>query len=136
MRISATSANAAMRDAPAARRAGSGIFSLGDGANAAARAGAGQLQAIAGIDALVALQGVDDPAERRRRAVRGGRAALDALDALKLALVSGSLDLPAVNRLKAAAAELAADSGDRELDSVLAEIDLRLQVEIAKLSRS
>lgn len=135
MRVSATSANNAVRDAPGARRAGSGGFSLSDGSNATTRAGTAHLHAIAGIDVLVALQGVEDQAERRRRAVRGGRSALDALDALKLGLLDGSLDQPAMNRLKAVAAELAVGTGDERLDQVLAEIDLRVQVEIAKLSR-
>jgi hypothetical protein len=135
MRISATSTNTIARDAPAARRAGTGVFSLSDGANATTRAAAGHLQSIGGIDVLVALQGVEDPTQRRRRAARGGRAALDALDALKLGLLSGALDQAALNRLKAVAAELTTESGDPRLDSVLAEIDLRLQVEIAKLSR-
>ena len=67
--------------------------------------------------------------------MRGGRAALDALDALKTDLLSGSLDPSALNRLRTAAAELTAPSGDQALDSVLAAIDLRVQVEIAKLSR-
>lgn len=134
MRVSATSTNTALRDAPAARRAGAGGFSLSDGANASGRAGTANLQAIGGIDVLVALQGVEDKTERRRRAVRGGRSALDALDALKLGLLSGSLDQPALNRLKAAAAELTAGTGDVALDQVLAEIDLRAQVEIAKLT--
>jgi hypothetical protein len=135
MRIQATSGNAAAREAPAARRAASGGFSLADGANATQRTAAGHLQAIAGIDVLVALQGLEDPGERRRRAVLGGRAALDALEALKLGLLSGSLDQPALNRLKAVAAELTVPTGNRALDSVLAEIDLRVQVEIAKLSQ-
>jgi hypothetical protein len=134
MRVSASSTNAVVRDAPVARRAGSG-FTLPDGANGPARTGPGHLQAISGVDVLVALQGVEDKAERRRRAVRGGRTALDALEALKLGLLSGSLDQPALNRLKAAAAELNAATGEDGLDQVLAEIDLRVQVEIAKLSR-
>lgn len=134
MRVSASSTNTVVRDAPAARRSGSG-FSLTDGTNGAARTGPGHLQAISGVDVLVALQGVEDKAERRRRGVRGGRAALDALDALKLGLLTGELDQPALNRLKAAAAELTAATGEPGLDRVLADIDLRVQVEIAKLSR-
>jgi hypothetical protein len=35
-------------------------------------------------DALIALQGVEGPVERRRRAVKHGRRELDALEALKL----------------------------------------------------
>lgn len=135
MRVLASSTNTVVRDTAAARRAGSGGFSLTDGANAAMRSAAGQMQAISGLDVLVALQGLEDKAERRRRAVRGGRLALDALDALKVGLLSGSLERPALDRLKAAAGDLTAATGDRGLDQVLADIDLRVQVEIAKLSR-
>ena len=135
MRISATQSTALAREAPAARRAAGGSFSLGDNANASARVGPGNLRGIGGIDTLVALQGLEDPTERRRRAVRKGRGALDALDALKLGLLSGGLDQSALNRLNAAAGELNDSTGDQALDGVLAEIDLRVQVEIAKLSR-
>lgn len=93
------------------------------------------MQAISGMDVLVALQGVEDRVERRKRAVRRGQTALDALDALKIGVLSGSFDQPALNRLKAAAAELTASTGEPGLDQVLADIDLRVQVEIAKLSR-
>jgi hypothetical protein len=43
------------------------------------------LRTRGGINALIALQGVQDPGERRRRAIERGRRALDALDELKLA---------------------------------------------------
>ena len=135
MRVLASSPHSTVRDAPAARRAGGGGFSLGDSASGATRVGSGQLQAISGLDVLVALQGVEDKAERRKRAVRRGQSALDALDALKLGVLTGSLDQPALNRLKAAAADLTSETGEPGLDRVLAEIDLRVQVEIAKLSR-
>jgi hypothetical protein len=134
MRVAATSNNAVVRDAPAARRAGTG-FSLSEAANGPVRTAPGQLHAISGVDVLVALQGVEDSTERRKRAVRRGRSALDALDALKVGLLAGALDQSAVNRLKAAAAELSGNTGDQGLDQVLADIDLRVQVEIAKLTR-
>lgn len=135
MRVLASSTNSAVRDAPAARRSGGGAFSLSNGAMGAARTGPGHLQAICGMEVLVALQGVEDKAERRKRAVRRGQTALDALDALKLGVLSGTLDQPALNQLKSAAAELTAATGEPGLDQVLADIDLRVQVEIAKLSR-
>ncbi|MFZ5689927.1 MAG: flagellar assembly protein FliX [Pseudomonadota bacterium] len=134
MRVSATTNNAALRDAPAARRAGSG-FSLSQAASGPVRTTPGQLHAISGVDVLVALQGVENSAERRKQAVRRGRSALDALDALKVGLLGGTLDQAAINRLKAAAADLGTETGDRGLDQVLADIDLRVQVEIAKLTR-
>ena len=66
--------------------------------------------------------------------MKRGRAALDALDALKLGLIGGDLDPSALNRLKVVAADLKDGSGDDGLDAVLAEIDLRVEVEIAKLA--
>ena len=87
----------------------------------------------AGIDALLALQGIEeDPVERRKRSVQKGRGALDVLDEFKLGLLSGNLDQATVNRLRAAAANLKSSSGDPRLDSVLSEIELRVEVELAK----
>ena len=62
----------------------------------------------------------------------GGRGALDVLDDLKIGLLSGNFDASTVNRLRAAAAELKSSSGDAGLDAVLAEIELRVEVELAK----
>jgi hypothetical protein len=86
----------------------------------------------ASLDALMALQGVEDPTERRRRSVARGKGALDVLDDLKLGLLSGNLDASTVNRLRDAAANLKSSSGDPGLDTVLSEIELRVEVELAK----
>jgi len=91
------------------------------------------LRIAGGIDALLALQGVDDPTERRRRSVSRGRHALDALEEVKLGVLSGALDAASLNRLKAAAVGLNEPSGDTTLDGVLAEIELRVEVELAKM---
>ena len=90
------------------------------------------LRTLGGIDALIALQGIEDPVERRRRAVKHGRRALDALDELKIGLLAGTLDQATMLRLKSVAADLHDASGDDRLDQVLAEIDLRVAVELAK----
>ena len=63
------------------------------------------LRTVGGIDALIALQGIEDPPERRR-AVKHGRRALDALDELKLALLAGTLESWALLRLRTVAADL------------------------------
>ena len=91
------------------------------------------VRGIDGIDALIALQGVQAPAERRRRAVARGRTALDVLDALKIGLLSGEVDAGMVARLKSAVSGLKDGSGDPLLDEVLAEIELRVEVELAKM---
>ena len=133
MRIQGTSAPATAAASSGTRRSASGTFSL-DGENTARAASATSgMRIIGGIDALLALQGVDEPGERRRKAVRRGRTALDALDALKLGLLSGTLDTAALARLKAVTSGLGEPTGDAALDTVLAEIELRVEVELAKI---
>lgn len=133
MRIYGPNGAAAAAPAPAARRVRSGAFVVPQEEAAASPSSISAPRTLGGIDALIALQGVDDPAERRRRAVGRGRIALDALDDLKLGLLAGTLDGRALDRLKAAAAGLKGASGDQQLDGVLAEIDLRVEVELAKM---
>ena len=133
MRIYGTNGSTALTATPAAKRGASGTFSLDTETAARGTAPAAGPRLIGGIDALIALQGFEEPGERRRRSVKRGRAALDALDALKLALLSGSLDTAALAQLKSAAAGLSERSGEQELDTVLAEIELRVEVELAKI---
>jgi hypothetical protein len=64
--------------------------------------------------------------------VARGRGALDILDELKIGLLSGNLDASMMNRLRDAAANLKSSSGDPGLDGVLSEIELRVEVELAK----
>lgn len=134
MRVQGTNSAALATSASAPKRAGGGGFSLAGTDTAQSQTPVASLRTVGGIDALVALQGVADPTERRRRAVKSGRSALDALDALKLGLIGDSIDSSALNRLKVAAGELKDTSGDSALDAVLAEIGLRVEVEIAKLA--
>src|SRR5688572_22255199 len=86
-----------------ARRSSSSSFSLPQASEANDSRPAAAPVGVGSIDALLALQGVEDPAERRKRAVKRGRDALDVLDDLKIGLLSGSLDQATVQRLHAAA---------------------------------
>ena len=115
------------------RRTGSGTFVLPDTSSAQETRSAAAPKAAANIDALLALQGVEeDLVERRKRSVARGKTALDVLDDLKMGLLSGNLDASTVMRLRDAAANLKSSSGDAGLDAVLAEIELRVEVELAK----
>lgn len=95
--------------------------------------GAARAQGVAPVGglALPLLLPVDDLVERRRKGARRGRALLDALDGLKLALLSGSVTEAALETLACAGGSV--DAGD---DPVLAEvleaIQLRADVELAK----
>ena len=114
------------------RRTSSTGFSLPDAASTPESRSAVAPKAAGNIDALLAMQGVEDPTERRKRSVQRGRGALDVLDDLKLGLLSGNFDPSTVSRLRDAAANLKSSSGDPGLDAVLSEIELRVEVELAK----
>ena len=133
MRILGTNGTSAAATGNATKRSASGTFSLEGEKTARSAAPASGMRTIGGLETLLALQGVEEPGEKRRRAVKRGRNALDALDALKLGLLSGTLDTAALARLKAAASGLSEATGDPGLDTVMAEIDLRVEVELAKI---
>ncbi len=134
MRIQGPNGASPVTSGKTVRRSGSEGFVLDEGSEAAqGPAASASARSIGGIDILMALQGIEDPAERRRRAVTRGRTALDALDELKIALLSGTLDVGTVTRLRTVVSGLKEGSGDPVLDGVLAEIELRVEVELAKM---
>ena len=135
MRILGPNGTAMTAAAPAARRSTGSGFSVSQEAAPRSAGPAGGPRSVGGIDALIALQGVEDPLERRKRAVKRGRVALDALDELKMALLGGApLSTATLAKLQEAATHLKLGSGQAELDAVLAEIELRVEVEIAKMA--
>jgi hypothetical protein len=132
MRIHGANANAAVATAPALRRARSAAFTLSEGEETRRSGAPAAPRTIGSIDALIALQSLEDPTERRKRAVKHGRVALDALDELKIGLLGGTMTQATLDKLRAIAGELKASSGDQGLDAVLGEIELRVEVELAK----
>jgi Class II flagellar assembly regulator len=132
MRIYGPNGTALAATPTAARRTGGGSFKVSEEDAPRTSTAAGTLRAISTIDALIALQGVEDPRERKKRALAKGRNALDVLDALKLGLLDGSADRSTLARLEVASEGLTETSGDAGLDAVLGEIDLRVAVELAK----
>jgi hypothetical protein len=94
--------------------------------------------AATGLETLLAVQGMqpDDRRERRRRAMGRGRQSLDLLDDLKLAMLAGEPMPSVLLKLRSLTALHLEGTGDDGLDGVLAEIDLRAQVELAKREAS
>jgi hypothetical protein len=122
--------------APAAgRRVAAPGFSVEGFDEAAETSHTGQTLGVAGVgsvDALIALQEVDGPTERKRRAVRRAGRILDVLDEMKLALLEGEAPAGALQRLTAAVREERATVEDPGLHGVLDEIETRARVEMAK----
>ncbi|VAW11396.1 hypothetical protein MNBD_ALPHA09-703 [hydrothermal vent metagenome] len=133
----------ALRRKAGTAKAGSFAPASGASSKAASGGGAGVGPAtgvvaslsIASVDAVMALQSVDDPAGRKARAVERGTRILDDLDELKIALLEGRISTGQLNRIIGLIAARREHSGDDRLDDVLDGIDLRAQVELAKLGR-
>lgn len=122
------------------RRAGVGGASVGrgfaidDGAAAERAANADPVFASSGIDALLALQAVEDPLFARKKAVRRGTNLLDTLDAIKADLLAGQVSEGRLNALMAMLTS-ARERGLPDLDGLLDDIELRARVELAKFGR-
>jgi hypothetical protein len=95
-------------------------------------AGAG-VTGVSSLQALMTLQEAGTPMERRKRAAARGTRLLDALDHIKIGLLEGALPRAAVESLAREAKEQRGMTDDPRLDAVLAEIETRAAVELAKL---
>jgi len=90
---------------------------------------------VSSVGALLALQDVGGPLERKRRAVSRAGRILDVLDEVKLSLLGGDLATSDLERLRRAVREERANTEDAGLEGVLNEIETRAAVELAKLDR-
>jgi Class II flagellar assembly regulator len=137
MRVNDRSATAPLQGTSTAQRttATSSRFTLG-GADATGKATATQATAPAGaLEGLLALQAVGDTLERRKRAMRRGHNLLDSLDKLKLALLSGRVSASSLEILSAQLKQKRDAVDDPQLEDILAHVELRAEVEMAKLTR-
>lgn len=136
MRIDGTNRGANISKKGDARRAGGSgpKFTIGNDDPTPRAANAGAAAATTGIDAILALQGVEDPLFAKRKAVKRGKSILEALEAMKVDLLAGHTSEGQLNRLMALLQQAKVQS-DPELDAVIDEIELRARVELAKLGR-
>ena len=119
---------------PTKRTDGTGFALPSEGEGGAPKtATATATHALAGLDALIALQAVDaDAPRKKRKAVKRGRDLLDRLDEIRIGLLSGRLSGEAIARILNLLDETEA-TGDPRLDELMEDIALRAEVELAKL---
>ena len=91
--------------------------------------------AAMGINPLIALQEVDDALTGRRKAVRRAEDILDKLEELRVGLLLGTFPREKLHDLVRMVQSRRDSVTDPRLQEVLEEIDLRAQVEIAKLAQ-
>ncbi len=119
-----------------ARRTGGAAFTLPAKTSSSTGAGASHAVGSTGaLDSLIALQVDEETGERKRRQAKRGHDLLDGLDRLKAALLSGRVQLSELERLKDMLSARRETTDDPRLDDVLAHIELRAAVELAKLQR-
>jgi hypothetical protein len=93
-------------------------------------------QALGSVDALLAAQSVDTVDDQgKRQAFQRGEDILDRLEEIRHALLGGTLSVQQVQNLAALVRSKRAMIADPRMREVLDEIELRAEVEIAKMSQ-
>lgn len=87
---------------------------------------------IGAVDSLLALQGVPEGTEGRRRAVKRAAQMLDLMDDIRLSLLAGDLPRGKLEGLLRVVQTGREDVADPHLSALLDEIELRAHVELAK----
>ncbi len=91
---------------------------------------------MSGVDALLALQEVDESGERRQRSRKRGDDLLDRLDEIRHGLLIGGVPRAALQNLSELVRIRRQEIADPQLQDVLDEIELRAAVELAKYEQA
>lgn len=124
---------AASRGAGGPSGSGFSLDGVTGGSGNAPVARTGVVAGVNSLEALIALQEVGDPTERRRKAVRRAGQILDVLDEVKLGVLEGGVPPGVLNRLVQTVRLERGEAGDPRLQDLLNEIETRAVVELAKL---
>ena len=94
-----------------------------------------QAQSIANVDALLAVQGAEDPTQGKSRKRMRQRAdtILSELDKVRMAMLQGNLTVGHMINIADVVASHREKIMDPALTAIMDEIDLRAQVELAKM---
>ncbi len=137
MRVPTTGKGSALRESKAARskRSSSAKFQIPDDqVQSNSTTASTSVSSVANIDAILSLQGIDDASGERKKAIDHGQATLDILDELKIGFLSGQISEARIKKLKHMVEQRPKVPDDSQLTDILDEIDLRAQVELAKLN--
>ena len=125
---------------PGAKKSGDdGVFGamLDDTQETETSAPASRPSSVGALDVLLALQGADSGTseEATKKAKKRASDLLDHLDRIKLGMLTGELSQSALQQLSRSIASHRDEVTDPKLTEILDDIDLRAQVELAKLDR-
>lgn len=94
---------------------------------------AGPLAPASNVGALLSIQEVPDASQGRSRGLNRGRDLLAELDAIRVGLLSGRLPRERIERILRLLRQKQDGFGDPRLNEIVAEIEVRAAVELAKL---
>ncbi len=106
---------------------------LSGSAPASSAQNVGGASPIASVDALLALQEVPDATVGRSKGLKRANEMLDMLEEVRRGILLGVIPAQNLRVLADMARNQRGGTGDRRLDAVMAEIELRAEVELAKL---
>ncbi len=118
---------------PAGRAGGGQSFSIEQASAGGAASAVQAPRPLGSVDALLALQELPDAATSTRRALRHAENVLDALEDVQMGLVVGALPQAQLKRLLGLIRREQDQVPDPKLTEILKEVELRAQVELAKL---
>ncbi len=137
MKIDKTSQTGQTSGSKKKDKTSSGDSSFRDMMSGGVQAGSstGPSQSIGSVDALLAVQGAEDPTQKaaKRRMRERADDILEQLERIKMGLLTGQLTVGDVIDIASVVARHRERIMDPEMTALLDEIDLRAQVEIAKM---
>ncbi len=136
MRIDRTSPGTALNPRTSIKggKKGGQVFRAAQAGRGGKPASPGPLQSSAGIEAILALQGIEDPLMAKKRALKHGRSMIETLEEMKTELLAGRVSEGRLNRLMALVGR-AREQAEPGLDALIDDIELRARVELAKRGR-
>lgn len=95
------------------------------------------LTGITGADAVLAAQLVGEEEERevRKKLVNRGKKLLDKLEEIRVALLNGYISVDKLIEISRFVKEQKETAEDERINEIISEIELRVEVELAKLTK-
>lgn len=135
MRITgpARPAQASKTRAKTTTQKGGGRFAVANSGEAPASATVSPAAPVSRLDSLLTLQEVEERPDDRQQAVQWGNEVLDRLDEIRMGLLLGRLSRSNLLALRGKIKESRKNMTDLTLKGLLDDIELRAEVELAKL---
>ncbi|PHQ70029.1 MAG: flagellar assembly protein FliX [Sneathiella sp.] len=135
MRVSGsgrTSAASNAKGGKSSSKSGEKFSVPGEAVETSSSAGVAVASPISSIDALMALQGVDDSTTENEKAAQKGKDLLEKLEEIRDGLLTGNLSAQRLLQLKQTLSSFDVSEADPKLAEIVRDIEVRAAVELAK----